>query len=147
MSVLERFPELRPPLSAEEALVEADRCLECDGPYAAAPCLEACPAGIDVPRFVREIADGVPLAAAATLYRENLLAGTCARVCPVEVLCEGACVLHHDGQRPIALAALQRFATDAARAVDMPLRRSVPSNGKSIAVIGAGPAGLACAGE
>ena len=147
MSILERFPELRPPLSPEQALLEADRCLDCTGPYAEAPCLTACPAGIDVPRFVREIAEERPLAAAQTLYRENLLAGTCARVCPVEVLCEGACVLRYDGQRPIALAALQRYATDAARAVGLALRRPAVPNGRSVAVIGAGPAGLACAGE
>jgi dihydropyrimidine dehydrogenase (NAD+) subunit PreT len=147
MSVLERFPELRPPLGAAEAVLEADRCLDCSGPYAEAPCLTACPAGIDVPRFVREIAEERPLAAAKTLYRENLLAGTCARVCPVEVLCEGACVLHHDGQRPIALAALQRFATDEARAAGMPLRAVAPQRAESVAVVGAGPAGLACAGE
>jgi dihydropyrimidine dehydrogenase (NAD+) subunit PreT len=138
MSVLERFPELRPPLEAAEAMLEADRCLECAGPYAPAPCLTACPAGIDVPRFVREIAEGRPLAAAGTLYRENLLAGTCARVCPVEVLCEAACVLHHDGQRPIAIAA---------RATSLSLRTSAAPNGRSVAVIGAGPAGLVCAGE
>lgn len=147
MSVLERFPELRPPLGAAAALLEADRCLDCEGPYAAAPCLIACPACIDVPRFVREIADGRPLEAAGTLYRENLLAGTCARVCPVEVLCEAACVLHHDGQRPIAIAALQRYATDEARAAGVPLRAAAPPNGRSVAVIGGGPAGLACAGE
>jgi dihydropyrimidine dehydrogenase (NAD+) subunit PreT len=147
MSVLERFPELRQPLSDDEALLEADRCLDCAGPYAAAPCLLACPAEVDVPRFVREIADGLPLAAAATLYRENLLAGTCSRVCPVEVLCQGACVLNHEGQRPIALAALQRYATDEARAAGLPLRPSTPPNGRNVAVVGAGPAGLTCAGE
>jgi len=147
MTVAERFPELRPPLSPKEAVLEADRCLDCRGPYAVAPCTQACPAGIDVPRFVSEIAAGSPLAAATTLYRENLLAGTCARVCPVEVLCEAACVLHHDGQPPIALAALQRYATDTARVAGLPLRALAAPRGRKVVVIGAGPAGLSCAGE
>jgi dihydropyrimidine dehydrogenase (NAD+) subunit PreT len=142
------FSELRPPLSADEALVEAERCLECGGPYAPAPCVTACPAGVDVPTFVEEIARSDPSAAAQTIFAENLLGGTCSRVCPVEVLCEGACVLEHEGKRPIAIAALQRYATDhafaaGARARPAPTRRS----SQRIAVIGAGPAGLACAGE
>ena len=147
MPVLDQFPELRPPLGETDALVEADRCLDCSGPYAVAPCVVACPAHVDVPRFVRELADGRPLDAATTIYRENLLGGTCARVCPVEVLCEGACVLRHEGQPPIAVAALQRYATDVARAAKTPLRERAELNGRSVAVIGAGPGGLACAGE
>src|SRR5579872_5577089 len=147
MAVLDRFPELRPPLAAEAALVEADRCLDCNGPCAQAPCTAACPAGVDVPRFIRELAAGSALDAARTIYRENLLGGTCARVCPVEVLCEGACVLSHVGQEPIAIAALQRFATDAGRDGELPLRRRSPSAGASVVVVGAGPAGLSCAGE
>ena len=147
MSVLDCFAELRPPLVEAEAVLEADRCLDCAGPYATAPCVVACPANVDVPRFVREIAAGRPLDAARTIYRENLLGGTCARVCPVEVLCEGACVLQHEGQAPIAVAALQRYATDVARAADAPLRTRPALNGRSVAVIGAGPGGLACAGE
>lgn len=147
MPVLDRFPELRPPLGETEALIEADRCLDCSGPYAIAPCVVACPAHVDVPRFVREIADGRPVDAATTIYRENLLGGTCARVCPVEVLCEGACVLQHEGRSPIAVAALQRYATDAARAALTPLRSCAEPNGRSVSVIGAGPGGLACAGE
>src|SRR5207245_1657442 len=78
---------------------------------------------------------------------ENLLGGTCARVCPVEVLCEGACVLAHEGRRPIAIGSLQRYAADAALADDEPLRRVAAPTGRTVAVIGAGPAGLACAGE
>jgi hypothetical protein len=100
MSVLDRFSELRPPFSSADALVEADRCLDCAGPYAPAPCTAACPADVDVPGFIRELAAGDALDAARTIYRENLLGGTCARVCPVEVLCQGACVLAHEGQRP-----------------------------------------------
>jgi len=147
MALLDRFPELRPPLSAEEALLEADRCLDCAGPFAPAPCTAACPAEVDVPGFVRELAAGDMLDAARTIYRENLLAGTCSRVCPVEVLCQGACVLVHEGQKPIAIAALQRYATDGARAAHEPLRRTEPLVDARVVVVGAGPAGLACAGE
>jgi dihydropyrimidine dehydrogenase (NAD+) subunit PreT len=147
MASLDAFTELRPPFSDVDAVLEADRCLDCAGPYAQAPCLLACPAGVDVPRFIREIAESRPLDAARTIYAENVLGGTCARVCPVEVLCEGACVLNECGARPIAVASLQRYATDAARAAGVPLRAEAAPNGRSVAVIGAGPAGLACAGE
>jgi glutamate synthase (NADPH/NADH) small chain len=141
------FSELRPPLETDAALLEADRCLFCTGPYAPPPCTAACPAGIDVPRFVRQIADGRPLAAAHTIFEENVLGATCARVCPVEVLCEGSCVLLHEGQRPIEIARLQRFAADAALAAEVPLREPAPRSGRRVSVVGAGPAGLACAGE
>jgi dihydropyrimidine dehydrogenase (NAD+) subunit PreT len=141
------FEELAPPLTRAEAIVEADRCLECGGPYAEAPCVTACPAGVDVPAFVAAIAQGDADAAAATIFAENLLGGTCARVCPVETLCEGACVLVHEGRRPIEIGRLQRFATDAALEAGLPLRHSRPRNWYPVAVIGAGPAGLACAGE
>jgi glutamate synthase (NADPH/NADH) small chain len=139
--------ELRPPLTREQALLEADRCLECGGPYAPAPCAVACPADVDVARFVAEIASDDPGAAAATIFAENLLGGTCARVCPVETLCEAACVLDHEGRPPIRIAALQRYAADWALARGNRLRAAAPPNGGSVAVIGAGPAGLACAGE
>jgi dihydropyrimidine dehydrogenase (NAD+) subunit PreT len=139
--------ELRPPLALEEAMVEADRCLECGGPYAEAPCTIACPANVDVSGFVAAIARGEHEVAARTIFAENLLGGTCARVCPVETLCEAACVLSHEGRRPIRIAQLQRFAADAALARDAPLRRTRPRNWYRVAVIGAGPAGLVCAGE
>jgi glutamate synthase (NADPH/NADH) small chain len=139
--------ELRPPLSAEEALIEADRCLECSGPYAEAPCTAACPADVDVPRFVAAVAAGDPGGAAATIFAENVLGGTCARVCPVEVLCQRDCVLVHEGRRPIEIGALQRYATDWAYEHGLPLRAPAVTNGKRVAVIGAGPAGLAAAGE
>jgi dihydropyrimidine dehydrogenase (NAD+) subunit PreT len=144
----EPFAELSPPLEPEEALLEADRCLACGGPYAPAPCVTACPAGVDVPAFVDAVSRGDPYAAARTIYEENLLGGTCARVCPAEVLCEGACVLVHEGRRPVSIAALQRFATD--HALERRIRpRSVRTTRRTgrVAVIGAGPAGLACAGE
>ncbi len=140
--------ELRPPLSAQEALLEADRCLGCGGPYAQAPCTLACPADIDVPSFIGALADGDELDAARTIFAENLLGGTCSRVCPVEVLCEGACVLHNEGRAPIAIGALQRYATDAALGDrDLLLREPAPPTNRSVAVIGAGPSGMVCAGE
>ena len=139
--------ELRPPLSREAALVEADRCLECGGPHAEAPCVTACPADVDVPGFVAAIAASDPATAALTIFAENVLGGTCARVCPVEILCQRDCVLVHEGRRPIEIGALQRYATDWAYANDVPLRLAAPPNGKRVAVIGAGPAGLAAAGE
>ena len=139
--------ELRPPLTVEQALLEADRCLECGGTHAPAPCVVACPADVDVPGFVAAVAAGDFAAAATTIYSENLLGGTCARVCPVEMLCEGACVLDHEGRPPIAIGLLQRYATDAALAAGTALRARAPENGKWVAVVGAGPAGLSCAGE
>ena len=141
------FEELRPPLGPAEAVVEADRCVECGGPHAPAPCAVACPAEVDVAQFIAQIADGDPRAAAETIFAENILGGTCARVCPVEVLCESACVLEHEGRRPIAIAALQRYATDWFFDHDLPIRTKADWNGMRVVVIGAGPAGLACAGE
>ncbi len=141
------FEELRPPLGPTEAIVEADRCLECGGPHAPAPCAVACPAGVDVARFIAQIADGDPGAAAETIFEENILGATCARVCPVEVLCEGACVLEHEGRPPIAIGALQRYATDWHFERGLPLRTRARATGRRVVVIGAGPSGLACAGE
>src|SRR4051812_43553145 len=141
------FEELCPPLAPDEAVLEADRCLECGGPYAPAPCTLACPAGIDVPGFVGALSRGEPGEAAATIFEENLLGGTCARVCPVELLCEGACVLAHEGRRPVEIGLLQRYATDWAFEHEPALRPAPPRNGHRAAVIGAGPAGIVCAGE
>jgi glutamate synthase (NADPH/NADH) small chain len=144
----DRLPaELRPPLTHDEALLEADRCLACGTVYAAAPCLVACPAQVDVPRFIEALARDDIVDAAETIFAENVLGATCARVCPVEVLCQGACVLEHEGQPPIEVARLQRFAADWALANDIPLRRPIAPTGRSVAVVGAGPAGLSCAGE
>jgi glutamate synthase (NADPH/NADH) small chain len=141
------FEEIKPPLDEPDAIVEADRCLECGGAHAPAPCAVACPAGIDVPTFVTAIADGDLGRAADVIFAENLLGGTCARVCPTELLCEGACVLLHEGRKPIEIGRLQRHAADAALEAGRPLRRREPPTGFRVAVIGAGPAGLACAGE
>jgi dihydropyrimidine dehydrogenase (NAD+) subunit PreT len=149
MSVLvdELSRELRPRLTAEDAVVEADRCLECGGAHAPAPCVVGCPANVDVPRFVAAIAGGDAATAARTIFAENVLGATCARVCPVEVLCQKDCVLIHEGRRSIEIGALQRFATEWAYRNGVPLRAAARSNGKSVAVVGAGPAGLAAAGE
>jgi glutamate synthase (NADPH/NADH) small chain len=134
-------------MSRQEAVVEADRCLECGGPYAGAPCVAACPADVDVPTFVRALAEDDPARAARTIFADNLLGATCARVCPVEVLCQGACVLLHEGQKPVDVARLQRYACDWALAHGPPLRERAHPTGRSVAVVGAGPAGLVCAGE
>lgn len=137
-----------PPYSSEEeALFEAERCLECGGPFAPAPCVAACPAEVDVPRFIKEILDRNYERSAKTIFAANALGGTCARVCPVEELCEGACVLLEEGRRPVEIGRLQRFATDWAleRAVSY-YKRGEPIE-RSVGVIGAGPAGLACAAE
>jgi dihydropyrimidine dehydrogenase (NAD+) subunit PreT len=134
--------EQLPPLSRHEAAVEADRCLYCYD----APCTHACPTHIDIPRFIKKIATDNLKGSAATIFASNLLGATCARVCPVQELCEGACVLGAE-HKPIAIGRLQRFAMDYAHQTgSYPSVRSAPT-GRRIAVIGAGPAGLSCAGE
>src|SRR4029079_6951024 len=110
-------------------------CLECGGAHAQAPCVVACPAGVDVPAFVTAIAAGDAESAARTIFAENLLGGTCARVCPVEVLCQSECVLAHEGRAPIEIGALQRFATDWAYAHGVQLRDREPANGRRVAVV------------
>jgi glutamate synthase (NADPH/NADH) small chain len=134
--------EQLPPLSANAATVEADRCLYCFD----APCTHACPTHIDIPRFIKKIASQNLRGSAETILASNLLGATCARVCPVQELCEGACVLGAD-HKPIAIGRLQRYAMDYARDHrSYPKVKAAPS-GMKIAVIGAGPAGLSCAGE
>ncbi|MFB6287085.1 MAG: FAD-dependent oxidoreductase [Candidatus Bipolaricaulia bacterium] len=151
------FTELHPPLDEEAAVVEAERCLDCGGPLSPAPCTTACPTSIDVPRFIQEIRQGRPLDAARTIFSANVLGGSCARVCPVEELCEGACVLEAEGRRAVDIRRLQRYATDRALEVEGPsfvtdttdeTEASVPrTDSTSVAVVGAGPAGLGCAAE
>ena len=138
----ERFSELKPPLTAREARVEANRCLYCFD----APCIKACPTSIDVPTFIRKISTDNVTGAAVTILEANLLAATCARVCPVEELCEGACVLGGD-HKPIEIGRLQRFAMDHIYAKQKLPFTPAPPNGLRVAVVGAGPAGLSCAGE
>jgi len=134
--------EQLPPLSPNAAAVEADRCLYCYD----APCTHACPTHIDIPRFIKKIATGNLRGSAETIFEANLLGATCARVCPVQELCEGACVLGTD-HKPISIGRLQRFAMDYARETHTYPKFETAPTGKSIAVIGAGPAGLSCAGE
>jgi dihydropyrimidine dehydrogenase (NAD+) subunit PreT len=134
------FADLHPPLSPHEALVESDRCYFC----ADAPCQQACPTSIDIPMFIREIQAGHPTSAAKTIFDQNILGGICARVCPTETLCEEVCVREVAEGKPVKIGLLQRYATDAAMKEKQPYVRGKAS-GKKIAVVGAGPAGLACA--
>ncbi|GAB4359239.1 MAG: NAD(P)-dependent oxidoreductase [Oricola sp.] len=137
----ELFSDLHPPLDAHEAHVEADRCYFCYD----APCMTACPTSIDIPMFIREIATDNPLGAARTIFDQNIFGGMCARVCPTETLCEEACVRETAEGKPVKIGLLQRYATDAAMAAGKQFYERAASTGKKVAVIGAGPAGLACA--
>jgi len=142
--VAERFPELHPPLTAQSAVIEANRCLYCFD----APCTGACPTHIDVPRFIKKIANGNLQGSALTILDANILGASCARVCPVQVLCEGACVMHHHHEQPIRIGLLQRHAMDAFYANGAALlKRSAEERSEKIVCIGAGPASLACAAE
>lgn len=143
------YAEERPRLLDEQAFLEAARCLECGRDGRPAPCIEACPTHIDIPGFIRAIREGDPLTSARIIFEANVLGGTCARVCPVEALCEGACVLMHEKRRPVAIGRLQRYATDAAleAGVEIHPRPRKVRQSLSVGVVGAGPAGLACAAE
>ncbi|MEJ8566686.1 NAD(P)-dependent oxidoreductase [Elongatibacter sediminis] len=135
------FADLHPPLTALQAEVEAARCLFCFD----APCTEACPTGIDIPGFIRKIATGNLHGAAVTILDENIMGGTCANVCPVEELCEQVCVKNTAEALPVAIGRLQRHATDHLFASGRQPYRHGSDTGKRVAVVGAGPAGLACA--
>lgn len=135
------FADVTPCLDGHEARVASDRCYFCHD----APCITACPTSIDIPLFIRQIATGTPDAAAKTIFAQNILGGMCARVCPTEQLCEEACVREAAEGKPVEIGRLQRFATDGLMAKDVhPFTRAAAS-GKKVAVVGAGPAGLACA--
>ena len=135
------FDDHTPPLDRHEARVAADRCYFCHD----APCITACPTGIDIPLFIRQIATGTPDAAAKTILSQNILGGMCARVCPTETLCEEACVREAAEGQPVEIGRLQRYATDGLQGRGVhPFSRAAPT-GRSVAVVGAGPAGLACA--
>ena len=142
--IASRFPDLHPSFDRQAALAESNRCLFCFD----APCMIACPTHIDVPRFIKKIASGNVAGSAHAILDANVLGASCSRACPVEVLCEGACVLHRYNKQPIEIARLQRFAMDAFHAPGTNLPFSpAPETGKSVALIGAGPASLACAAE
>lgn len=135
------FADVKPPLDRKRALVESSRCFFCHD----APCTEACPTSIDVPNFVRMINTGNVLGAAEKILEQNIMGGICARVCPVEILCESACVRDHSEDKPVNIGALQRFATDHLfETGSQPFKRA-KSSGKKVAVVGGGPAGLSCA--
>lgn len=137
----DNFSDLHPVLDSHEALVAADRCYFCHD----APCITACPSDIDIPLFIRQIATGTPQAAAKTILEQNILGGMCARVCPTETLCEQVCVRETAEGKPVLIGQLQRFATDTLMATGKHPFERAEATGKTIAVVGAGPAGLACA--
>jgi glutamate synthase (NADPH/NADH) small chain len=140
-----RFPDLHPAFTNQEATVEANRCLFC----ADAPCAAACPTHIDVPRFIKKISSGNLRGSAITILDANILGASCSRVCPVDVLCEGACVMHRFNREPIEIGRLQRFAMDAfyRAGAQLPALGSSPVRQLKIACVGSGPASLACAAE
>jgi dihydropyrimidine dehydrogenase (NAD+) subunit PreT len=143
-AVADNMAELQPAYAPQEATVEASRCLFCFD----APCIMACPTGIDIPSFIKKIETENIIGAARTILSANVLGASCARVCPTEVLCEGACVMVDRQRDPIKIGRLQRFATDYVyeRGLDV-LKSPAKKSGKRIAVIGAGPAGIGCAAE
>jgi dihydropyrimidine dehydrogenase (NAD+) subunit PreT len=138
---LENFVDLHPVLTQDNALVAANRCYFCYD----APCVEACPTGIDIPGFIRKIATGNVEGAGIRILEANIFGGACARVCPTEILCEQACVRNAEEGDPVAIGRLQRYATDPILAMDGHPFERAPATGKRIAVVGGGPAGLACA--
>lgn len=137
----QNFSDLHPAYTGHEATVAADRCYFCYD----APCTVACPTDIDIPLFIRQIQTGTPEAAAKTIFEQNILGGMCARVCPTETLCEEACVRETAEGKPVEIGRLQRFATDTLMRKGVHPFTRAAETGKSIAVVGAGPAGLSCA--
>ena len=135
------FADLHPPLSRSEALIEADRCYFCFD----APCTTACPTGIDIPGFIQKIRSDNLRGSAHTILRENIMGGMCARVCPTEVLCEEACVRNTHEDKPVEIGLLQRYATDPIFDKGTQLFECAEQSGKTVAVVGGGPAGLSCA--
>jgi len=139
----QNFADLHPPLRADEARAEAARCLFCYD----APCTRACPTHIDIPRFIRQILHDDLRGAARTILDANIFGGSCARICPVEVLCEGACVDNTLLREPVQIGRLQRYACDAAHEESMDFYAPGSPTDRRVAVVGAGPAGLTCAHE
>ncbi len=137
------FEDFKPALTREQAVVEANRCLFCTD----APCVTACPTHIDIPQFIRKIATDNVKGSARTIFDANIFGMSCARVCPVEVLCVGDCVYNAMGVPPIQIGKLQRYATDVAFEEGWRFFQAGPDSGKSVGLIGGGPASLACAHE
>ncbi len=138
-----RIPELKPPLTEAQAKAEANRCLYCHD----APCIQACPTAINVPEFIKRIASGNVEGAAETILSANILGHSCATVCPVEVLCAGSCVYNQLGEPPIMIGRLQRHATEVAYDRGLRFFQKGRPTGLRVALVGAGPASLACAHE
>ena len=139
--IKENFSDMHPPLSASQAYIEACRCYYCFD----APCTTACPTDIDIPEFIKRIQCGNVKGSAHKILAQNIMGAMCARVCPTEELCEEACVRNTHENKPVAIGLLQRYATDDVIEKKVPFFERKPSTGKTIAVIGAGPAGLSCA--
>jgi len=140
----ERFGDIKPPLEPQAAVIEANRCLNCFD----APCTGACPTHIDVPGFIKRISTGNLRGSALRILDANILGASCAKACPVEVLCEGACVMHRYNHAPIQIARLQRHAMDSFEATGEELLTAPRgSRNVQVACIGGGPASLACAAE
>jgi len=138
----ENFSDIHPPFETKDAaLVEANRCLFCYD----APCMKSCPTSIDVPKFIKQIATENVKGSAHTIFSSNIMGAGCSKVCPVEKLCEGACVYNFMEEEPISIARLQRYSTEKAMAANWQLFKRKESNGKKVAIVGAGPAGLSCA--
>ncbi|MEX1363415.1 MAG: FAD-dependent oxidoreductase, partial [Nannocystaceae bacterium] len=137
------FEDFKAPYTPQQALVEANRCLFCSD----APCIQACPTGIDIPQFIRKIATGNVKGSARTIFDSNILGMSCARVCPVEVLCVGKCVYDEMGVPPIQIGKLQRYSTDTAFEQGWRFFEAGPDSGRSVGLVGAGPASLAAAHE
>jgi len=137
------FADLAPPLDRHRALIEAERCFYCYD----APCIAACPTGIDIPSFIKRISTDNLRGAALDILTANIFGGSCARVCPTEVLCEGDCVRNRGEDKPVEISALQRYATDWVVQDGVRLFQRAAATGQRVAVVGAGPAGLACAHE
>ncbi len=137
------FAQLHPLMNTSEAYYESSRCLYCYD----APCVQACPSDIDIPLFIRQINNQNLKGSAKTIYESNYFGNVCGKVCPTEVLCEGACVHNHQSVKPIEIGRLQSYATTKAIKKDSKLFTPAKSNGKKVAVIGAGPAGISCACE
>lgn len=137
------FADISPPFTSQQARIEANRCLYCFD----APCIMACPTSIDVPSFIKKITTGNLKGSARVILSANILGESCGRVCPTEVLCEGACVMNGSGEKPIEIGRLQRYAVDYLLDRNIRLFSAGKPNGRRVACVGSGPASLACAAE